>query len=222
MTVCCPIVIPTSAAVVTTSLLHFNGTDGTSVASDEYGHAWSPQSGWVLDDAQEKFGVTSGLFNGGYLDGPGTSTFSFGTGDFTIDLWFYTTADATQQALVDFRTGDPQVQLLLYIGGSRKLHFYVNGSDRIVGGSNISTDQWLHAAVTRSSGTTRLFLQGFLDGSPYSDSNDYIIQSSRPRIGMQSEGTGPLVGWLDEVRMIKGTAAWTAGFTPPTSAYSPP
>jgi hypothetical protein len=28
-------------------------------------------------------------------------------------------------------------------------------------------------------------------------------------------------GWIDELRVVKGTAVWTSGFTPPTEAYTP-
>ena len=32
---------------------------------------------------------------------------------------------------------------------------------------------------------------------------------------------GSLNGWMDECRISKGIARWTANFTPPTEAYSP-
>jgi hypothetical protein len=29
-------------------------------------------------------------------------------------------------------------------------------------------------------------------------------------------------GWIDELRIVKGTAVWTGDFTPPASAYTLP
>ena len=76
-----------------------------------------------------------------------------------------------------------------------------------------TTGSWFHIALTRASGSTRLFVNGVQSGSTYADTNNYIVAASRPRIGQS------VVGNMDEVRVIKGYAVWTSDFTPPTGPY---
>ena len=105
------------------------------------------------------------------------------------------------------------------------LFYFVNGSNVITGTTDIGSGAWAHVALVRSSGTTRLFLNGAQEGSNYSNSNDYIGNTNRPIIGANGDGanlgTNGVNGWLDEIRVSKGTdRSWSGGFTPPTRAYS--
>ena len=73
----------------TVSLLHFDGTDGSTSITDESGKTWSSSA--QIDDAQSKFGGTSELFNSTTsITSPGNTDFVFGTDDFTIDFWLRT------------------------------------------------------------------------------------------------------------------------------------
>jgi hypothetical protein len=78
---------------------------------------------------------------------------------------------------------------------------------------------WQHVAVTRASGTTRLFRNGVLIGS-YADNNVYGVQAGGPNVGV-SNTVFYFGGYIDELRIIKGRAAWTAAFTPPSAPYTP-
>jgi hypothetical protein len=73
---------------------------------------------------------------------------------------------------------------------------------------------WTHIAVTRASGTTRLFINGNLLTSA-SDLNNYAAQAVT--VGNYGGGGGYYFsGYMTNIRLIKGAAAYTASFTLPT------
>ena len=116
-----------------------------------------------------------------------------------------------------------------YSGGNRNLsfNFWDNAGSPTFscnGTSNIGDGSWHHVAVTRASNTVRVFVDGTEENNgTYSgaihgtSSGGYGLQ-----IGMdylQSTGSGPMHGYLDEVRIVRGVAKYTASFTEPTSAF---
>lgn len=70
-----------------------------------------------------------------------------------------------------------------------------------------------HVAVTRASGTLRLFYAGVVVGS-VADATSYATGVTY----VADDGGGAYYnGKVSNLRFIKGTALYTAGFTPPTS-----
>jgi hypothetical protein len=57
-------------------------------------------------------------------------------------------------------------------------------------------------------------LNGTQEGSDLTDTRSYGAMDYLPRIGW-----GSFNGWVDEVRVVQGTAAWTTTFTPPIAPY---
>lgn len=155
--------------------------------------------------------------SGDYIDVVNSSTCSnFGTGDFTVEGWFYF-ASVAQSILVDFRTGPSDVAGSIYNSGT-SIAWYVLGADRIIGGT-LQTGQWYHIALSRSGTSTKLFLNGTQVGGTYTDTNNYVGNTNRPRWGHLGDGTGnlPFTGLMSNLRIVKGTAVYTANFTPPTA-----
>jgi hypothetical protein len=205
-------------------LLHCDGSDGSQTFTDSSGtgKVVTAVGNAQIDTAQSKFGGASALFDGtgDYLNLNGESDFAFGTGDFTIDFWFKLNALASPyEVYYDSRPSNGVYPLIYSAGSPRTLRYFVSGGDRITGTTTLTTDTWYHVAVTRSGTNTKLFLNGVQEGSTYSDSNDYLNGASKPFIGASFDGIY-LNGWIDELRVSKGIARWTANFTPPTSAYS--
>jgi hypothetical protein len=91
-----------------------------------------------------------------------------------------------------------------------------NGSNSVAyHTANIGTNAWYHVAVSRASGTTRLFVNGVVGTNTYSDSNNYVINA--PYIGRKSDANdGYWKGYMSDFRVTKGIARYTATFTPPT------
>jgi hypothetical protein len=160
----------------------------------------------------------SGYFNGSTdnLSAASNAAFGFGTGDFTIDLWAYVANTSNAMSLVDLRNGvESTVNPLLYMAIGGAISWLVNGAVQIASAA-ITANSWVHIAVSRSSASTKIFINGTQSGSTYSDSNNYGQSSAF--IGRGSVTTTLYVnGYLSNVRLVKGTAVYTAAFTPPTS-----
>src|SRR5512140_3292044 len=73
----------------TVSLLHMNGSDGSTVFWDESARLWTAAGNARIDTAQSKFGGASALFagTGGYINTADSADWDTGPGDFTVDLW---------------------------------------------------------------------------------------------------------------------------------------
>jgi hypothetical protein len=177
-----------------------------------------------ISTSVKKFGTGSMAFDGSgdYLDVVTNSVMAFGTGDFTIEGWFYTNTTSGDRNLVDFRpSGTNGAYPNIFIAGGGYLSYNANGSVPISGGTAISTGTWYHFALARSGTSTKLFLNGTQQGSTYSDSTNYVVGDQRPRIATGGYGAGiaNFDGYIDDLRITKGVARYTANFTPPTAAF---
>lgn len=207
-----------------TALLHFNGDDDTTTITDLGNHTWTAVSNAQIDTSQSKFGGASVQLAGGTdsVTGDGSADFAFGTGDFTIDLWFFPTDVTTDaQALYEGRpTATNGFYPSIQLADGNKVKFRVNGADVIVGTTILAASAWYHVAVTRSGTSTKLFLNGVQEGSTWTDTSNYISAgASTPTIGRNRVVAAPFIGWIDELRVVKGSAMWTANFTPPAAPY---
>ena len=163
-----------------------------------------------------------------FLQLDGSSDFAFGTSDFTIEAWIKIDDDTNTNSIYDSRPdGSNGAQIaLFYSGSSNAILFAHGGSVRITGTVDVGADHsWHHIALTRASGSTKLFVDGVQDGSTYSDSTSYENPANRPFIG-QSGGSTNLnagtffKGYISNLRVCAGHAVYTANFTPPTSPLS--
>jgi hypothetical protein len=208
-------------------LFHFEGANGSTVFTDSggEGHIWtivadSPH----IDTAQFKFGSSSLAMTGaGRLQADGGETYSFGLNDFTIDFWVRLSVTGVTQIIYDQRdpVSNPPAPVI-YIKTDNKL-YYFSGGDQILGTTVLSANTWYHVALTRASQVARLFLNGVQEGSNYADTNFYVNARNCPLIGDRF-GTSGLQGWLDEFRIVKGTALFTRRFdypVAPASSFAP-
>lgn len=206
-------------------LLHCDGADASTVFTDgsAYAHVMTVGGNAQIDTAQSKFGGASALFDGSgdFIFADGSADFAFGTGDFTVEFWVRPVSAGTF-FLWDGRAASPAATEGTIYMSAGKLMFRNGNTDRITGTTTLAANVWQHVALTRSGTSTRLFLDGVQEGATYTDSTNYTCPANRPFFGIgQDSASGPFNGWLDEIRISKGVARWTANFTPPTGAYSP-
>lgn len=201
------------------SLLHFNGTNGATTTTDVKGHTVTVGSGASLSTAQALSGTSSISVDG---TANGYCSFSyppFGIGDFTLEFAVFFTSisgAAAGNALLDGRpTSTDGVYPMVFLGSSGWT-YYVNGASQISGGS-ATTGQWYRVAVCRSSGQTRLFVNGTQVGSTWSDTTSY--QGGQLFMGKNQISVANLVGYIDELRVTPGVARYTANYTPSTTQF---
>lgn len=158
-----------------------------------------------------------------YLRPTAHADFAFGTGDFTVETWIYPIqVDAgVHQILYDTvpvgATGGTAGRIALYLNPN-KMAIYIPG----IGTTNQSdttkyvvAHKWQHIAWVRTSGTIKMFIDGY---EVHSFSNTYNFSQNGPGIGKDfaSGGAGQGRCYLSNFRVVKGTAVYTTGFTPPT------
>jgi hypothetical protein len=148
----------------------------------------------------------------------GQTAFAFGTGEFTIEGWFFMTVGSTAKIIFDFRPAStngayPQ----LSVSSTNTLDYFTNSSTVITGGSVVA-NSWNHFALSRVSGSTRLFLNGVQVGSTYTDSTNYTVGSIRPIFGDNGfTDANYWSGYMSNIRIIKGQGLFNGAFTPSTS-----
>jgi hypothetical protein len=208
-------------------LLHMDGTNGSQsfVDSSNNNLTITVNGDAQISTAEKKFGNGSAYFRGNSAPGDalilnGSSKFAFGTDDFTIEFWAYVIS--YDGNIYESRGLDEEGDRATIYVNSNNFIFYDAGN-RIVSDSK-NTYQWYHVAVSRSSGVTRLFIDGVQEGANYSDSTDYGIGSNRPFIGGYNEtaSDGWFNGYIDDLRITKGVARYTANFIPQTAAFANP
>jgi hypothetical protein len=159
----------------------------------------------------------SGYFDGSgdYLAGPSNSVFAFGTGDFTMECWLYPTSfSGTYQTYISTRTGTGTgADIQLYNGTTLMLG---NQTGSIVSANNVLTlNTWQHIAATRSGTTNRLFVNGVIVAS--GTASDNFTSTGCYISSGQGGGNNYAIGYITDTRIVKGTAVYTAAFTPPTA-----
>ena len=137
--------------------------------------------------------------------------------DYTIELWVYFnsihSANSAHTSLLDARDGTTYPNNPVIWEKDNVLALYQGAWD-IEGTTTLSTNTWYHVALTRQSGTSRLFLNGTLEGSTTTTQTYY---ASTFELGNYNSNYG-LDGYIEDFRITKGLARYTSNFTPPTAA----
>ena len=200
-----------------------------SDANDDSSNAYTASSSnhgssGSISSTQAKFGGNSAYFssaNAGYRYGTG-GAFDLGSNDFTIRFWLYKTA--ANGAFLDYRSGsggsgsgNESYGWLVHPNG-----FYFAGVGwPMMSFSDLANNQWQHIAVTRSGSSFRLFVDGVQQGSTVTSSSANGSSSGNAvlQVGAQYDSSYGLTGYIDDLQIDVGYAAYTAAFTPPSSPH---
>jgi hypothetical protein len=194
----------------------FNDSSKTSIVSTP--------AGSITQGTINPFGSGwSGYFNGttDYLEIAHDDRQLIGTGNFTIEAWVYLNNYTSSNGVLS--KGDATVTTSgigsfffgTNLAGPGAIHLDISGTTVVAGGI-VPLNRWNHLAVTRSSGTIYLWLNGILSASVADSTN--INYAAVMRVG-RGRGTSAnyFAGHISNVRFVVGTAVYTTNFTPPTS-----
>jgi hypothetical protein len=175
--------------------------------------------------AQSKFYGSSGFFDGteDYLQAPAGTDFSYGTGDFTFEAWIYPTTSGTDRIIYAQTTsGNNYVNAALTTSNTFSVQINASGAgNNVTSTGTVTANVWTHIAVTRQSTVVKLFINGVQDGSG-TRNVDLQISSTVPTIGTFSHtSTLNFAGYIQDFRIYKGVAKYTANFNPPSSTQNP-
>ena len=174
----------------------------------------------------KKYGTGSMSFDGtgDRLVSAANPGFAFGTGDFTVEAWIYTntlsgergfiqTSDTAGGLKTSYTTG-----IIINIDASPyKINCNIGGTGVNSGTTYIAINTWYHVALTRASGSVRLFINGALVGGPTTITTN--ITGQNMVIGGYYNTSYLWNGYVDDLRITKGYARYTAAFTAPTSQF---
>jgi len=211
-----------------TMLLHGDGTNGA-------------QNNTFLDSSTNNFTITragnttQGSFSpygsnwSNYFDGSGddlmvanNTAFDFGSGDFTLEAWICPTGNigAGYGGIITKYAASFQDTFGLLLNDARTIRFFVtysdNSSDDVTSVTTVSYNTWNHIAVTRSGTTFRVFING-TQSNTFTNSKALKTTTSRLGIGNFDGYSQTFLGYISNARVVKGTAVYTAAFTPSTT-----
>jgi hypothetical protein len=186
-----------------------------------------------ISTAVRKYGTSSLYFDGtgDYLTFPPNPQYAFGTGDFTIECWVNSAdVSASQRGFLQtsataggFQTTYTSgITFLFGAGASGGSAVSLSGAvvaniaGTYVGSSTavITANTWTHLALVRSNGTATMYVNGVSVGSATATGN---CTGTNLVVGGYYSTGYVYGGYLDDLRITRGYARYTANFTPPAS-----
>ena len=209
----------------------------SDIADDSpHGHSVTASGNAAVSSTQSKFGGSS-LFidaSGDFLSLSTDSTFRFAEGDFTIELFIRpddvnTTDQVSNLACIldhDANAGTGVSAWFALHQENQALVFGANNATIITTSNCLSAATFHHVAVVRSGTVLTIFCDGVNVGSAthsvdHDDSTTRSLYIGKQNVtfgGGNAGGTRRFDGYIDDLRILKGFAKYTADFTPPTSA----
>ena len=200
-------------------LLHGDGINGATNNTfiDSSSNAFSlTRNGTSTQGSFSPYGNNwSNSFNGSsdYFTAPANAVFNFGTGVFTVEAWVYLTT-IQDMFVFDTRTSASTTGIGFQINSSGVL-CYIQSTSTSLATTALTVGTWNHVAWVYSGTTITGYVNG-VAGTPItttltlSQNNAYIGRS-----GVSSASFIP--GYISNLRVTKGGALYTSGFTPSTT-----
>jgi hypothetical protein len=164
---------------------------------------------------------------GDYLAIPVSTSFAFGTGDLTMECWFYHSAAQGTAANIICVTNGSAFGIVIHNNLTSYPNIVTFWCDTygqgpfITGTTSLVIGNWYHFALTRSGGIWRMYINGIQQGSNYTNAASPDRDASyNLRIGGDNiNATRALNGYIQDLRITRGVARYTANFSVPTSAF---
>ena len=201
------------------SLLHFNDN-----ITDEKGKTWTRYGSSATYTTGAVAGNKSIVNTNGYTQTNHHSDFNFGSGDFTIECFIKFNTSSTggiYRGIVGKETTTSNRSFAIFtMDDNNRVVFSVffsnDSAETKVSDSILSAGQWYHIAICRDGTTLRYFVNGVVVHSATVGSLAVRDNNKKLTVGsIYENGYAPLDGAIDEFRITKGVARYTANFTPP-------
>jgi hypothetical protein len=227
-----PIATSPLTAVTNTSLLTCQSNRFIDNSSNAYAitvAAGSPSVQPFAPFAPQYQWTSSVIGGSGYFDGSGdylsaayNSAYAF-TGDFTIEFWVNWSAHGSSGGLVvnmQSSGGAPAGWQICFSGTADTVNFEITNSYPLTtSSSSLPKNAWTHVAVVRSGSATNNIKMYFNGAQVAQGTSTATIDSTNASLYVGAERTlaGLTTGYISGIRILKGTAQYTAAFTPPTA-----
>lgn len=200
--------------------LHCDGTNGGTSFPDasQYGRTVTVTGGANTDTSQSQFGTASCRVGTGSNDWIGDTSlnYSFGTGDFTVDMWLRFNSVASQCAIFSDSNNSEVTFDIEFVPGSG-VRIQYNAGTQTTFAWTPSTATWYHWALVRASSVSKVYIDGTALTGSFSNTDN--LAACGLQFGQRATGATQFNGWIDEIR-VSNIARWTTNFTRPSAAYS--
>jgi hypothetical protein len=221
-------------------LAEYNFIDGQALTPNSFGSfnglgVWQPiryggsygTNGFYLPFNASTSSTFAGSFNASNqsLSTPNASQFALGSSDFTVEAWVYLTNSSvsTSNNVLNQSDSNAGSNSAFFFGvGSNGVALYLSTTGtswtNFISGGNVLPQQnrWYHIVWQRSGNTLQTFVNGVLSNSG-TFSGTVNTSTRNIEIGCQNNAGAFFGGYISNVRLVKGVAVYTNGFTPPTA-----
>lgn len=209
-----------------TALLHFDGADGSTTFADQKGNIWTPSGDAQIDTAQWRFGGASGLFDGSgdYISTPNNAGFDFGSGDFTVEFWMRPAANVTSTQVLFCKAVDARARsFACAVVSDNRMYMAIsangtNFTDYVSDVGVFASGVFSHVAYVRFGSVVSIYVNGVSVVSQ-AISGAIFTANCPAQIGGRPSDGQYFNGHIDDLRVTKGVARYTANFSPPTAAF---
>ena len=211
------------------SLLHFDGTNGSTTITDDWGNTWTASDNARLSTADKKFGGASL-----YLDGSGDFISTVGRvlgATWTMDMWLKPTNFSAVRIISRGIPSGYQYFFAITTSGTIQIYASSNGSswDLINGlttSNALTVNAWNHVPFTHDGSLLRVYINGTLGlGTALTGKiffGGVALSTSGIRIGAAHDGSYGFLGYIDEVRILNDAVLFGGNFSVPTAPYTRP
>jgi len=208
-------------------LLHF---DADIRDNSQYRRIFPTPTAGVMGTSavQSKFGGRSALFDGTcYIAYYPSADWTLDGYDWTIDFWVFQSARQAADGVVaahhqSNNTYNDRWSMRINPAGLLRFDVVVGSVNKVAypTATPIPLNAWTHCAVVCRNNSITFYINGVSDGT--TPITDKVIPSTGGYfyVGAYYDGANKFVGYIDEFRVNKGRALWTANFTPPTQPGS--
>jgi len=207
-------------------LLHADGQNSDAsriIDSSKYNTVLTNVGQVTSNTAAFRYGMSSIYFNGAsYIATPNSPNYSFGTGDFTLEMWVYPNGNTPGQGyFTNIKPVDGFPSWYFIQNNGLNTLYFSGAGGAMTSSGNVTLNSWNHVAVTRSGSTFRMFIGGTQVGSFTSTAALDMGVSDAIVVGQFTLGSFFLRGNVDEARITKGVARYTSNFTVPNEPFLP-
>jgi len=205
---------PSEPLSSTNATLHVKGT-GANIIDKSQTNTLTLVGNTTASTTRAKYTTSSIYMDGtGYVELPAGSINISGSQDYTIEGWINFNSIGGDQGI--FHVNWPGNNLELIMAYWNGWTTYINGSLAQDTSVTPTTNQWYHIAVSRESGTVRVFLDGNIIRTVNSDTT--AMENMGLVIGGYVSTSYLSDAYFEDWRVTTGLARYTANFTPPTAS----
>jgi len=199
------------------SLDEYTGVSGVASRTYSNGSFLISNTGIFDEVTNNPAAMGSLLFNGstGYITAPDSVNLQLSTGDFTVEGWFYLNALGAVRGIVAKGTSTTGWEVRVTAANVLAASYTATA---LTGTTTITTNRWHHFAFVRSgvaTGNIKLYLNGALEATSATAITTDFTQTEVLAVGNSRPLNQYFSGNICNVRILKGTALYTAAFTPP-------